>query len=110
MPIEYQIKTFFECEDLLEKTISNTKTQESSLRITNFVAASRWKQIRNKYSNDIIIPLWLYSDEFEVNDTQSSHNVRHSVCGMYYSFPTIPEEFQGKLCNIFVAAMLKRLL
>ncbi|XP_058827120.1 uncharacterized protein LOC131687098 [Topomyia yanbarensis] len=108
MPVEYQIKTFFECGALLEKTISNTVELEKTSDIKNFVAASRWKQIREKYKNDIIIPIWIYSDEFEVNDPQSSHSNRHSICGIYYSFPTFPEEFQGKLCNIFVAGMLKK--
>ncbi|XP_055544170.1 uncharacterized protein LOC129729547 [Wyeomyia smithii] len=108
MPLEYQIKIFFQCEDLLEKTVFNTTKLEKSVNILNFVAASKWKQIREKYENDVIIPIWLYSDEFGVNDTQSSHSNRHSICGIYYSFPTFPEEFQGKLCNIFVAGMLKK--
>lgn len=67
-----------------------------------------WKEIREKYRDDVIIPIWLYADEYEVNDSQSSHNTRHSVCGVYYSFSTIPDEFRSKLHNIFVAAMLKK--
>lgn len=108
MPISMQIKTFFECENVFEQTINNQNQLENSSQIVNFVNGTTWQQVREKYVNETVIPIWLYADEFEVNDSQSSHSNRHSVCGIYFSFPTIPKKYASKLNNIFVAGMLKK--
>ncbi|XP_062700459.1 uncharacterized protein LOC134285060 [Aedes albopictus] len=108
MPIASQIKAFFECNNVYKQTMENMTKLEKSAEISNFVNGSKWKEIRAKYQNDIVIPVWLYSDEFEVNDSQSSHSNRHSVCGIYYSFPTIDQQFSSRLSNIFVAGMIKK--
>ncbi|XP_055544191.1 uncharacterized protein LOC129729560 [Wyeomyia smithii] len=109
MPILYQIKTFFESENIFEQTIENQTRLEKSSVIANFINGSKWLQVKEKYGNEIVIPVWLYGDEFEVNDSQSSHSNRHSVSGIYFSFPTIPETYASKLNNIFVAGMLKKI-
>lgn len=108
MPIEFQIKVFFECNGILNATLRNTKKLEKSSEIKNYINGSTWKVIKQKYTNKYVLPVWLYADEFEINDSQSSHSNRHSVCGIYYKFPTIPKEYQSRLCNIFVAGMVKK--
>ncbi|XP_055600036.1 uncharacterized protein LOC129749161 [Uranotaenia lowii] len=108
MPLEFQIKAFFNSPNILQATLDNTSKLKQSLDIKNFVNGSLWRSIENKYQNDIILPVWLYSDEFEINDSLSSHSSRHSVCGIYYNFPTIPEHYKAKLSNILVAGMLKK--
>lgn len=108
MPIAGQIKTFFQCEDVLEQTLNNQARLENSSSIDNFVNGLLWRKIKQKYASDITIPVWIYADEFEINDSQSSHNNRHSVCGIYFNFPSIPAEYAAKLNNILVAGMLKK--
>lgn len=108
MPIEFQIKAFFETKDILKATLSNTEKIEKSASIEHFINGSTWKAIKQKYEEEYVLPVWLYADEFEINDSQSSHSNMHSVCGIYYKFPTIPKAVQSRLCNIFVAAMVKK--
>ncbi|XP_058464155.1 uncharacterized protein LOC131438283 isoform X1 [Malaya genurostris] len=108
MPIAKQIKLFFEHKSIFKLTIENQARLEKSSQISNFVNGTRWIHIKEKYCNDIIIPVWLYADEFEINDPQSSHGNRDSVCGIYFNFPTIPTEHISQLKNIFVAGMLKK--
>lgn len=60
------------------------------------------------YPHDIVFPLSFYSDEFEINDTLSSHNKKHTICGLYYQCLVTPEQFASKLCNIFVAGFIKK--
>lgn len=108
MPTAFQIKTFFEMDDALEKTLKHIEELEKMDRIGNFINGRVWKDIRRKYGTELLIPISLYADEFEVNDTLSSHNKRHSVCGVYYSFPVIAKEFSSKLHNIFIAGMVKK--
>lgn len=108
MPIKYQLKSFLECNEALKLILSNTTKLENDTLITNFVNGTNWKKIRQKYATEILVPISLYADEFEINDAQGSHNNRHSVCGIYYNFLTLPNEFSSKLKNIFVAGMLKK--
>lgn len=106
--IEFQLKTLFSSPNVLKTTLEQIEKHQQSDFITSVVNGSKWREIQKKYSNDIVIPISLYADEFEVNDNLSSHNKKHVVCGVYYSVPVFPEEFKSKLCNIFVAAMVKK--
>lgn len=109
MPITEQVKSFFESGDNLDIIINNTKKLEGTSSITNVVNGTKWTETKAKHGNyKYLVPVSLYADEFEVNDSQSSHSNRHSVCGFYYNFPTIPREQSSKLKNIFVAGMAKK--
>ncbi|XP_055585933.1 uncharacterized protein LOC129738704 [Uranotaenia lowii] len=110
MPIMYQIQAFFAFNDcmVLKMTLENTNQLIKSKRNENFVNGSVWKNVLNEYGDHIVLPIFVYGDEFEINDPQSSHSGRHNVCGIYYSFPTIPEHFLSRLNHIFVAGMLKK--
>lgn len=108
MPIRHQLKSFLDCNDALKLILSNGAEMEKSTFLKNYVNGKTWKKIREKYGNDIIVPIALYADEFEINDAQGSHSNRHSVCGIYYNLLTLPNEFSSKLKNIFVGGMLKK--
>lgn len=115
-PIEFQIRSFFETDNVLQKTIENAAFFEQSTNIAHFVNGNVWKNIKAKYRQDndlngscnYIIPISLYADEFEVNDPLSSHSKTDSVCGIYYNFPTVPDAHKSKLCNIFVAGIIRK--
>lgn len=106
--IEFQLKTYFSDENVLKATINHTRKLENSNEINSFVSAQLWKEIKKKYVDEIVLPIALYSDEFEINDNLSSHNKKHSICGVYYSIVTLPDQHKSKLCNILVAAMIKK--
>lgn len=112
--IKFQIKSFFEQHPILSDTIENTKQLESSKTINHFVNSNVWKSIIQKYAEehdfDYTIPVWLYADEFEINDTQSSHHKIDSICGIYYNFPTLPEKYCSKICNVFVAGFIRKVV
>lgn len=106
--IEFQLRAYFSNQKVLQETINYTQKQEISSEFNNFVSAQLWKTIRQKYPVDILIPVALYSDEFEINDNLSAHNKKHCICGVYYNILTIPDQYKSKLCNILVAAMIKK--
>lgn len=108
MDIEFQLKSYFSTGNILKQTIENTNQLEKSIVISSIVNGQLWKSIKNKYPDDILLPLSFYSDDFEINDPLSAHNKRHVICGSYYSCPTIPEQYSSKLNNIFVACMMKK--
>lgn len=108
MDIEFQLRSYFSSGDILKATIENTNKLEKNSEICSIVNGELWKSIKQKYPNDILLPLSYYSDDFEINDPLSAHNKRHVLCGSYYSCPTIPEQYSSKLNNIFVACMMKK--
>lgn len=108
MDIEFQLKSFLNFPNILNEILEQTRKNQNSDRINSIISGDRWKSIQQKYPDAILIPIALYADEFEVNDSLSSHNKKHVVCGVYYTILTIPEQYRSKLCNIFVAAMIKK--
>jgi len=107
MPIQFQFKSFFEHNDNLLKTLTEyehlTNTSDDKV-LAHFVQGALWKEKIAPYHNNIVIPYFLYVDDFEVNNPLSSHSSCHSICAIDYSFPLSD---QSKLCNIFVTALLK---
>ncbi|XP_062539082.1 uncharacterized protein LOC134207373 [Armigeres subalbatus] len=112
--VEFQIKSFFEQHSILTEMIDNVKKLENSNSINHFINGKVWQTIKQKYAHDkdfnYVIPVWLYADEFEINDTQSSHHKVDSICGIYYNFPTLPEKYSSKICNIFVAGFIRKVV
>lgn len=112
-PIEFQIRSFFQTSDILQKTLEYTAKLEQATDIQNFVNGSLWQNIKTKYIQNeynYVLPLFLYADEFEVNDPQSSHSKVDSICGIYFNFPTLPVEYRSKLCNIFVGGFIRKVV
>lgn len=58
------------------------------------------------YPDKKIIPYFLYNDDFEINNPLSSHAGTHSVCNIYYSFPSLPRR-ESKLNNVYLAGIIK---
>ncbi|XP_058839220.1 uncharacterized protein LOC131694748 [Topomyia yanbarensis] len=109
MDLEFQIRKYFENGQVYEKTIRNMRLLTTSVKNSNFINGSVYRKVQEKDPGRLLIPLFLYGDEFEVNDPLSSHNKRHSLFAMYYSFPTIPERYAAKLSNIFVAGVIRKI-
>lgn len=106
MPIQFQFKKFFESDSLLNDTIDHIKVLENSSGLTNFIQGDLWKQKKKMYPNNILIPYFLYFDDFGINNPLGSHATTHSICNAYYSFPCLPWD-EGKLENVFLAGIVK---
>lgn len=107
MPIDFQIKSYFESQDIYHQTIQNMKDLQSQSEIRNYVNGSLWKNIVKKYKNKIVIPYFMYFDDFEINNPLGPHSGEQKMCGCYYSFPTVPNHHLSKLNNIFIACLFK---
>ncbi|XP_058821506.1 uncharacterized protein LOC131683496 isoform X1 [Topomyia yanbarensis] len=108
MDIKFQIKKFLESENVLKEIKEHTNKVAEQSSICHFVNGLIYRRIQSKYSGKTIIPISLYTDEFEINDPLSSHAKKHCICGLYYGFPTLPEQYKAKLCNIFIAGAIKK--
>jgi len=95
MPVKFQLTKLFEIPDVLNLTVKNQKELMKKENICNFVNTCTFANKLSCYDiNDIIIPLSFYADEFQINNAIGAHV--SSICGCYYSFPTLPQYLQSK--------------
>ncbi|XP_022176334.1 uncharacterized protein LOC111037844 [Myzus persicae] len=78
---------------------------DENCNMTNFIQGSLWKEKIALYHNKIVVPFFMYIDDFEINNPLGSKSMKHAISAVYYSFPL--NEQSSKLNNIFLAALLK---
>lgn len=70
--------------------------------IENFVQGTQWKhQIMG--DQKLILPLFIYYDDFEPCNVLSSHSGEQKLGAVYASIPCIPPQYQSLLENLFLA-------
>lgn len=106
MPLEFQIKKFFEKDNNLEDMLNHMREIEENEKIVNFIQGDLWKQKKSLYPNKIVVPYFLYTDDFGINNPLGSKSNRHSMCNFYYSFPCLPKK-SSKLAEVFLASSMK---
>ncbi|XP_030374105.1 uncharacterized protein LOC115634022 isoform X1 [Scaptodrosophila lebanonensis] len=105
MPIKFQIKSFFELPNVLNLTLQNKKLLQNQGNLINFVNSETFaNKLQNFLPDDIVITFFLYFDDFQINNALGAHV--SSICGCYYSFPTLPQHLLSKLDFIFPFAYI----
>lgn len=99
MPIQFQIKTFFELPGVLDCTLRNTELLLSKTKICNYVNLEIHQQTMSKFGNKIVLPMFVYFDDYGINNPLGSHS--KSIFAGYYHFPTVPRYLTSKLNFIF---------
>ncbi|XP_067645288.1 uncharacterized protein [Eurosta solidaginis] len=104
MPLNFQFKAIFEIPCLLQSTLQNTEKYLKESSIQNFVSGRIFKARKDKIQSELVIPYILYFDDFQINNALGSHT--YSICGCYYSFPSMPKHLLSKLQYIFHGAFI----
>ncbi|XP_067206995.1 uncharacterized protein [Linepithema humile] len=73
----------------------------------NIVHGKLWTQIRNKFGDNIVIPLIVYFDEYETNNVLGSHTGVDKIGATYFMLPTLPPQFQSALKHIFLTLLFR---
>ncbi|XP_036320474.1 uncharacterized protein LOC118734989 [Rhagoletis pomonella] len=74
--------------------------------ITNFVQGKLWRNKVKSFSpHKIVLPLFLYFDDFEINNPLGSHSGIQKLGGLYFSIPCLPPEMNSLIENVFVAGL-----
>ncbi|KAL5241878.1 hypothetical protein ACI65C_009288 [Semiaphis heraclei] len=105
LPLKFQFRKYFEAPDVFDSFMEHHNSLNTESDMTNFINTQLWKEkisLINK-GDSILIPYFLYFDDFEINNPLGSHS--SSVLGVYYSFPSAPEFLRYSLNSIFVAAL-----
>lgn len=111
MPLRFQFKKYFELDNNLNfalsryKNLINCPISEDNCSMTNFIQGSLWKEKIACYQNKIVMPFFMYIDDFEINNPLGSKSTNHAISAIYYSFPLSGRG--SKLSHIFLASLIK---
>lgn len=94
------LKKFLELPDAFTVTISYVNSLTKSDSVMNFIQSKLWHNKRENFKDDAItLPLFIYYDDWQVNNPLGSHNT--SLGGVYCYIPCLPPECVSSLNNFF---------
>lgn len=108
VPIREVLQQFFSLEGVLNETLSYMHyldLEKEKGIISNFVQGELWSEKKKNSLLKIVLPIFLYYDDFEVNNPLGSHAGVHKIGAVYFSIPCLPPQFRAMIKNIFVAAL-----
>ncbi|XP_036146073.1 uncharacterized protein LOC118646711 [Monomorium pharaonis] len=74
--------------------------------LSNFIQGEIWQRKKQLYYKDkIVIPLFLFFDDFEVNNPLGSHATIQKLGAVFYFIPCMPPQVSSQLNNIFLALL-----
>jgi hypothetical protein len=106
-------KTYFELPGVLSLALefqSFCEKSKSSGTVFHFLQSRTWSEIKKKSSDSIsegtiLMPLFMYFDDYEGKNPLGSHKGVHKLVGCYLSIPTFPAEMESSLQNIFLGSL-----
>lgn len=107
IPLNIVIKNFLELPNVFTSILEYIKKSEDCSCICSIFQGERWKQLKTKYGDKIVLPLTLYGDDFEINNPLGSHRNRNKLHALYCNITAIPPEYSSLLENIFVFQLFR---
>lgn len=103
IPMRIVLKKFLELPNVLNNILSYIANANSSNNISSIFNTSLWKSLTSKYDkNRIILPLYIYFDDFETGNPLGTHASVHKLGAMYFTLGGIPLKYSSQLENIFL--------
>lgn len=109
MPIGNTLKNFLELPGLFHVVMDYVQSLENeNFVVSNILQGRLWKtkyKLNQNTNNKIILPVFLYYDDFETGNTLGSHGGQQELGGLYLGLPFLPPHLVAKLTNIFAVAV-----
>lgn len=106
IPLQQVLKRLFELPHFYERVSEYTDELKRCHNFTNFMQGDLWKEKTKKYhATDIVLPLFIYFDDYESCNPLGSHAGVHKIGAVYASFPFLPPHFRSKLDNIVLVSL-----
>ncbi|KAJ8911122.1 hypothetical protein NQ315_003297 [Exocentrus adspersus] len=103
VPIEKVLKKLLELDDVFNviRNYINTES-ENTQSFTSIFNSKLWKGVYKNFKGRLVLPIFLYYDDFECGNPLGSHSGVHKVGGVYYTIGGIPPKYASRIENIFL--------
>lgn len=107
VPLRTSIKKILEIPGIFT-TIQSYISKESNKNdeLSSIFCGRLWKDIRQRFGEQHVLPLLLYYDDFETNNPLGSAAGVHKIGALYFTIGGIPPSFSSCLENMFLAQLL----
>ncbi|XP_061712672.1 uncharacterized protein LOC133521619 [Cydia pomonella] len=107
IPLRHVLKKFLESSNDYQQITQHYNDLKSSNCdvIQNIVQGSEWRKMVTSCSGQIVLPLGLYFDDYEVGNPLGSRAGVHKLGAVYISILCLPPHYLSKLQNIFLALL-----
>ncbi|XP_055910338.1 uncharacterized protein LOC129944725 isoform X1 [Eupeodes corollae] len=102
IPLRNILQTFFSLENVLAETLEYMDSLKDKNVMENFIQGSYWKNRVLHHSNRIVLPLFIYFDDYEIGNVLGSHAGVHKLGAVYVSIPCLSPWRSSVLSNIFL--------
>uniref|UniRef100_A0A0C9RNU9 ZNF687 protein n=1 Tax=Fopius arisanus TaxID=64838 RepID=A0A0C9RNU9_9HYME len=110
IPLRKSLKKFLEQPLILDETLNYLNMlRADNCIISNFVQGQLWRELSSQDGDRIVLPLIIYSDDYENNNVLGSHKGISKCCAVYAYIPCLPPRFVSKLENILLFVLFNTL-
>lgn len=109
IPLRQVFKKLFEHSNFFNMLLSYVDSLQSYKGpiMYRFIQPELWKEKLKIHDGKKIFPLFVYFDDFEVNDPLGSHSGSQKLGAVYISLACLPPELASSIDNIFLASLFK---
>lgn len=106
IPLRDVLKQFLSLEGLLVEILQYMdQLNGENVVITNFIQGTFWRNRMINNAHRIVIPLFMYFDDYETGNVLGSHSGIHKLGAVYFSIPCLPPWRSSVLSNIFLSLL-----
>lgn len=108
-PLQKLFTTLFNETSFLREIVLYYQSLRSQDTISNYVQSNHWKEILSQLpdsSTVFYLPMLIFNDDFEPNNSLGSHAGIQKICGVYVKFACLPDHMSSKICNTFIGMLL----
>lgn len=107
IPLRKIFQHFMELPNVLQLTLRHIREMNKccSKDYFDFLTSPLWRDISKNYGDGIVIPIFLFYDDFEINNPLGSHAGIHKLGAAYILLAGTPLKYHSTLDNIFLALL-----
>lgn len=95
------LQKFVSLENVLLETLIYIKTLKlQNIIMTNFIQDTYWQSRMKHHRGRIVLPLFMFFDDFESGNVLGSHSGIHKLGEVYVSVPCLPP-YRSTVCQTF---------
>lgn len=105
------LKLLLEMPSVYETIVNFMQSELTSMKnndkvYTSLFQGEIWKNISKHFVGKTVIPLYLYFDDFEINNPLSTSAGVHKVGGLYYSITGLPPKCSSAFDTVFLGQLI----